>query len=104
MYIAEERRRSQTNNSFGDSNQLFLGNLPHSVTEQDLREIFVQFGGIVDLRIHSKPNSKAGPPGSRAPPNYGFITYETQQAVQSCLAAKVNNCLIAWIQVFLVEI
>lgn len=82
----EERRRSQGN--FSDSNQLFLGNLPHNATEDDLREIFSNFGNILDLRIHSKPNSKAGPPGSRAPPNYGFITYETQNNVQNCLAAK----------------
>lgn len=84
----EERRRSQ-GNSFGDSNQLFLGNLPHSATEEDLRDIFIEFGQIVELRIHSKQANK-GMPGSRAPPNYGFITYENQMAVQSCLQAKVS--------------
>lgn len=63
--------------------------MPHFATEEQLREIFSEFGQIVDLRIHSKPNNKTGPAG-RVPPNYGFITYETQQGVQDCLAAKVN--------------
>lgn len=85
----DDRRRSQGHgNSFGDSHQLFLGNVPHSATEEELRDIFVAFGQIVDLRIHSKPNSKGTTPGVRAPPNYGFITYENQHAVQACLAAK----------------
>lgn len=65
-----------------------MGNLPHTATEEDLREIFSQFGNIVDLRIHNKPGNKVGAQGSRAPPNYGFITYETQQEVQNCLSHK----------------
>lgn len=77
--------------SFNDVNQLFLGNLPHTATEEELREIFSEFGTIVDLRVHSKPANKiGGPPGVRAPPNYGFITYETQLGVQTCLQAKVS--------------
>ncbi|KAK9879169.1 hypothetical protein WA026_004021 [Henosepilachna vigintioctopunctata] len=81
-----DRRRSQS--TYSDVNQLFLGNLPHNATEDDLREIFVEFGPISDLRVHSKPGNKAGIPGGRMPPNYGFITFETQQGVQNCLAAK----------------
>jgi len=80
----EDKKRPQGNN---DTNQLFLGNLPHTATEDELREIFSEFGTIVELRVLSKPN-KTTPPGTRTPPNYGFITYETQIEVQSCLAAK----------------
>lgn len=84
----DDRRKSQghRDTSFGDSHQLFLGNLPHSATEEELREIFSVFGPVVDLRI--QPSTKGSSSGPRAPPNYGFITYENQQAVQSCLAAK----------------
>ncbi|XP_018323328.1 ras GTPase-activating protein-binding protein 1 [Agrilus planipennis] len=82
----EDRRKSQ--NSHNDSNQLFLGNLPHTAREEEIREIFAQFGTIVDLRILSKQSKQPGIPGARAPPNYGFITYESQEAVQNCLAAK----------------
>lgn len=90
LLLKEERRRSQ-GNSFGDANQLFLGNLPHTATEDDLREIFLEFGQIIELRILSKPVNYKGQAGARAPPNYGFITYENQQAVQNCLQAKVSK-------------
>jgi hypothetical protein len=83
----DDRKRPQGNN-FGDQNQLFLGNLPHNATEDELREIFSEFGSILDLRVHSKPTNKVAVPSGRAPPNYGFITYETQTGVQNCLAAK----------------
>ncbi|XP_057660662.1 ras GTPase-activating protein-binding protein 2 [Diorhabda carinulata] len=83
----DDRRRSQSQN-FNDVNQLFLGNLPHTATEEELREIFSEFGAILDLRVHSKPSKVGGAPGARAPPNYGFITYETQQGVENCLKAK----------------
>lgn len=88
FFILDDRRKSQS--SYSDSNQLFLGNLPHNATEEELREVFVDFGPIVDLRVHSKP-SKNGMPGGRAPPNYGFITFETPQGVQNCLAARVSK-------------
>lgn len=81
----EERRRSQ--GGFADSNQLFLGNIPLWASEDDLRELFEKFGTIADLRILSKGN-KPGVPGARAPPNYGFITYESPAGVQACLEAK----------------
>ncbi|XP_045461645.1 ras GTPase-activating protein-binding protein 1 isoform X2 [Harmonia axyridis] len=85
--FVDDRRKSQTNN-YSDSNQLFLGNLPHNATEEELRDIFSDFGPIVDLRVHSKGANKNGMAGGRTPPNYGFITFETQQGVQNCLAAR----------------
>ncbi|CAH1127119.1 unnamed protein product [Ceutorhynchus assimilis] len=87
----DDRRRSQSSN-FGqlDINQLFLGNLPHSATEDELREIFAEFGQVLELRVHSKPTPAGMKPnqGGRMPPNYGFITYDSQQSVQACLVAK----------------
>lgn len=61
-------------------------------TEEELRQIFSQYGTVVDLRIHNKPANKP-PLGSRTPLNYGFITYDSQQSVQNCLAAKVSLML-----------
>ncbi|XP_065077413.1 ras GTPase-activating protein-binding protein 1 isoform X1 [Ochlerotatus camptorhynchus] len=77
----EERRQSS---QFGDNHQLFLGNIPHHATEEELTVLFSKYGTVVDLRIHSKPGAKL--PGIRAPPNYGFITYEDPTSVQNCLA------------------
>jgi len=83
-----ERRRSGPSNStssYPDSNQLFLGNLPHHATEEELKKLFAQFGPVADLRIHSKnPNIKAGPAGNKVP-NYGFITFEDSATVKIVL-------------------
>lgn len=82
---------SSSSSNYGDANQLFLGNLPHSATEEELKDLFSQFGNVVELRIHSKPGAgKGAAQGARVPPNYGFITYEDQQSVQNCLSARVS--------------
>lgn len=86
IYLFAERRQSS---QFGDNHQLFLGNIPHHATEEDLTVLFSKYGTVVDLRIHSKPGAKV--PGVRAPPNYGFITYEDPTSVQNCLADTVRT-------------
>lgn len=82
----EQRRPGGNSNSqqFSDSNQLFLGNVPHHATEDELKTLFNKFGPVMDLRIHSKPGPKV--PGIRNPQNYGFITYENSQSVENCLS------------------
>lgn len=79
-----ERRTSNSNTQFVDSQQLFLGNVPHHATEEELKALFSKYGNVIDLRIHSKTMSKV--PGVRLPPNYGFITYEDPESVQNCLS------------------
>ncbi|PZC72452.1 hypothetical protein B5X24_HaOG211147 [Helicoverpa armigera] len=68
---------------YSDAQQLFLGNLPHCATEEELRALFARFGPVAELRVHSKPAA----PGAPRHPNYGFITYETSQAAHDCLNA-----------------
>ncbi|XP_075148209.1 ras GTPase-activating protein-binding protein 2 [Haematobia irritans] len=82
-----DQRRSSNIQQFGDNQQLFLGNIPHHASEEELKNLFSQFGSVVDLRILSKGSGKI-PPGGRNPLNYGFITYSDPDAVQNCLA----NC------------
>lgn len=82
-------RRSSNANQFSDNHQLFLGNVPHHATEDELKVMFGRFGTVVDLRIHSKAGPKI--PGIRAPPNYGFITYDDPESVQNCLANMVSR-------------
>lgn len=87
-----ERRPSNTNNQqFGDSHQLFVGNLPHNATRDELKILFNRFGSVADLRIHSKTTQKV--PGGREPPYYGFITYDDPESVQNCLANTVSKYL-----------
>lgn len=40
-----------TTDSQVNPNKLFVGNLPYSVTEDQLREIFAEYGEIVDLKL-----------------------------------------------------
>lgn len=87
--LNRERRSSNTNNqSFGDSHQLFVGNVPHHATEDELRTLFSKFGTVAELRILSKSGQKVS--GGRAPPNYGFITYDDPESVQNCLSNTVS--------------
>ncbi|XP_068622020.1 ras GTPase-activating protein-binding protein 2 [Battus philenor] len=74
---------------YSDSQQLFLGNLPHSATEEELRALFARFGPVAELRVHSKPAA----PGAPRHPNYGFITYESAQAAHDCLNAALTKPL-----------
>lgn len=88
-----ERRSSGANNapSFGDSNQLFIGNVPHHASEEELRELFSKFGSVAELRIHTKVGQKL--PGVKAPQHYGFITYEDPESALNCLANTVSGFL-----------
>ncbi|XP_034232707.1 ras GTPase-activating protein-binding protein 2 [Thrips palmi] len=86
-----ERRRSGPSNTapYPDHNQLFLGNLPHHVTEEELKKLFAMYGNVADLRIHSKNNNLKGngPPGNKVP-NYGFITFEDASSVKAVLEKR----------------
>ncbi|XP_052900537.1 RNA-binding protein FUS [Anopheles moucheti] len=83
-YNDSDDRRQGSSSQFGDNHQLFLGNIPHHATEEELKTLFSKFGTVVDLRIMSKSVQKM--PGVRTPPHYGFITYEDPTSVQNCLA------------------
>lgn len=85
-------RRSGRPSQFADAHQLFLGNVPHHAQESDLRNLFEQFGKVIELRVHSKPNDRSkGPQGSNVNnarvPNFGFITFEDSTVVAKVLDA-----------------
>ncbi|XP_046393417.1 ras GTPase-activating protein-binding protein 2 [Ischnura elegans] len=82
----DRRRMGNSMHQYSDSQQLFMGNLPHHAGENDLRELFGKFGTILDLRIHSKPNTKG--PGGKCVPNYGFIVFKDPASVQDVLSRK----------------
>lgn len=73
----DQRERRVSSNNNDSSCQLFLGNLPTSATEEELKQMFSVFGKIADLRILTKPPAKSG---NRPVPNYGFITFEDPQS------------------------
>lgn len=50
---------------YPDSQQLFVGNLTHSITEEELKAHFTQFGRVLDMRINTKQTQKIG--GGKVP-------------------------------------
>ncbi|GAA6066951.1 ras GTPase-activating protein-binding protein 2, partial [Tachysurus ichikawai] len=64
-----------------DSHQLFVGNLPHDIDEGELKEFFMKFGTVVEMRINTK-----GVGGKL--PNFGFVVFDDSDPVQRILAAK----------------
>ncbi|KAL2098260.1 hypothetical protein ACEWY4_007467 [Coilia grayii] len=66
---------------YPDSHQLFVGNLPHDIDENELRDFFMTFGSVVELRINTKAV------GGKLP-NFGFVVFDDSDPVQRILAAK----------------
>ncbi|CAD6244746.1 GSCOCG00013453001-RA-CDS [Cotesia congregata] len=88
----KDNRGGERRRDWPDHHQLFVGNVPHSATENELRIIFERFGKVADLRIFSKGNERSkGPQGSnnsmRGVPHYGFVTFEDSNVVSKVLAA-----------------
>uniref|UniRef100_A0A8C9TUZ6 G3BP stress granule assembly factor 2 n=1 Tax=Scleropages formosus TaxID=113540 RepID=A0A8C9TUZ6_SCLFO len=66
---------------YPDSHQLFVGNLPHDIDENELKDFFMSFGNVVELRINTK-----GVGGKL--PNFGFVVFDDSDPVQRILGAK----------------
>uniref|UniRef100_A0A8C9XH25 G3BP stress granule assembly factor 2b n=1 Tax=Sander lucioperca TaxID=283035 RepID=A0A8C9XH25_SANLU len=66
---------------YPDSHQLFVGNLPHDIDESELKEFFLTYGNVVELRINTK-----GVGGKL--PNFGFVVFDESEPVQRILGAK----------------
>ncbi|XP_054635950.1 ras GTPase-activating protein-binding protein 2 isoform X2 [Dunckerocampus dactyliophorus] len=66
---------------YPDSHQLFVGNLPHDIDESELRDFFMTYGNVVELRINTKAV------GGKLP-NFGFVVFDDSDPVQRILGAK----------------
>uniref|UniRef100_A0A7N8XU51 G3BP stress granule assembly factor 2a n=1 Tax=Mastacembelus armatus TaxID=205130 RepID=A0A7N8XU51_9TELE len=66
---------------YPDSHQLFVGNLPHDIDENELKDFFMTYGNVVELRINTK-----GVGGKL--PNFGFVVFDDSDPVQRILGAK----------------
>jgi len=71
-----------------DAHQIFVGNLPLHMYEEDLRALFEKYGPIVDLKINMGKSKMGGPKGSSATPNFGFVTFADEDSVRKCLQDK----------------
>ncbi|XP_075716822.1 ras GTPase-activating protein-binding protein 2 isoform X2 [Rhinoderma darwinii] len=66
---------------YPDSHQLFVGNLPHDIDESELKEFFMSYGNVMELRINTK-----GVGGKL--PNFGFVVFDDSDPVERILLAK----------------
>jgi RNA recognition motif-containing protein len=60
-------------------NKLYVGNLPYTVDEAQLRDLFSQYGEIEDLALIMDRDTGR-------PKGFAFITFGTQQAAEKALA------------------
>lgn len=60
--------------------KLYVGNLPYSVTDADLRALFSQYGELIDVRLirDRETNRSKG---------FGFVEYQTEAAARTGMAA-----------------
>ncbi|XP_004073663.1 ras GTPase-activating protein-binding protein 1 [Oryzias latipes] len=63
---------------YPDAHQLFVGNVPHDVDKNELKEFFEQYGAVLELRINS---------GGKLP-NFGFVVFDDSEPVQKILNNK----------------
>lgn len=63
---------------YPDTQQLFVGNVPHDVDKMELKEFFEQFGTVLELRINS---------GGKLP-NFGFVVFDDSEPVQKILSSR----------------
>ncbi|XP_076455388.1 ras GTPase-activating protein-binding protein 2-like isoform X2 [Babylonia areolata] len=66
---------------YPDSQQLFVGNLPHNISESELKVFFERWGKVVELRINTKSS------GGKLP-NFGFVVFDSPVPVQEVLQEK----------------
>ncbi|ESN92364.1 hypothetical protein HELRODRAFT_115988 [Helobdella robusta] len=71
---------TSTMQQYPDSQQIFVGNLPHNMTDMQLKDFFQQFGNVLDMRINRKINNNL--------PNFGFVVFNNQETVQSILKCR----------------
>lgn len=62
------------------NSKLYVGNLPFSVTEEELREVFGAYGTLTDVSVITDRETGR-------PRGFGFITFETGETAQAAQAA-----------------
>ncbi|GJD06576.1 Glycine-rich RNA-binding protein RZ1A [Galdieria sulphuraria] len=63
-----------------EDNRVFVGGLPWSISEEDLKQVFSKYGEVVDARVVIDRETGR----SRG---FGFISYAESSSVDECIAA-----------------
>jgi RNA recognition motif-containing protein len=62
------------------STKLFVGNLPHSLTENDLQDLFAQHGPVTEVNLMQDR-------ATGRPRGFGFVTMATPEGAQAATKA-----------------
>lgn len=65
-------------------NKLYVGNLPYSMTSDSLKQMFSEFGEIVDARIITDRQSGRSK-------GFGFVEFANEADAQKAIDAKHGN-------------
>lgn len=77
--------QNNNNNMYRIPNRVFVGGIPQTASQEELREYFSHFGHVKDARIITDPrgNSKG----------YGFVTYESENDASKALSVKEEDLI-----------
>lgn len=64
--------------------KIFVGGLPATITEDDFRQYFQQFGSITDVVVMYDS-------GTQRPRGFGFITFDSEDAVENVLKKSFHE-------------
>lgn len=86
IFLMTRRRRGAegAHENTGDTYQIYVGNLPYRIHEQELRDHFSQFGPIEQVRIVKNRQT-------RKSMGFGFITFGNAKAANSALSADGHD-------------
>lgn len=70
--------------SLQNSKKLYVGNLPYSLTTEDLRNLFAEFGTIVDVTVimDRATNRSKG---------FGFVEFDSEDAAQAAIKGMADK-------------
>merc|ERR1719277_2883364 len=68
---------------YPDNQQVFVGNLPHELTDQELQKFFEEYGKVADVRINRKSAQD-----HKETPNFGFVVFAAPESVEKVLSNK----------------
>jgi len=100
--VAQEQSHGQTSNtgsynargnfrgSYPNEQQVFVGNLPQDVSDEELQDFMNKFGGVVEVKICNKQQPGRQAPG-RITPAFAFVTFENVDAVDKMLGTLPIN-------------
>lgn len=84
FWVAKRRKKTSVTVSEADgpesNKQVYIGNLPYQVTEQNLRDLFGKYGQITQVRIVR--NYRSG-----RSKGFGFVTYAKVDEAQKSLVS-----------------